>query len=415
MINDYDKISAMEKILASPAFAQAESYKNLLRYLFDYALKNIIPKETTIATEFFNKTANFNPADDTTVRVHMFKLREKLTNYYQQEGKTDSVKLIIPKGHYEIIFVENRSPRGFLPNLKILFLKMNKAKVAISAAIIFIVGATAYFSYQQAKRNKDIITRHDPIWSSFFSKSLPTAIALGDHFFFREYQQDLKHWRYIRDTQVNNGEDFEAYKKQLQINKTKLDYLEVAYFSTSNVLPMPYLIHLLSQYQPAPQLYRVSRITSDVLLNNNIIFIGNVVTLGYFNRLLKNSYFEIDPRQRTIKQKIDNKITEYSVTSYNALWEYHKDFALVIKAPGLNDNSVLILADFLGSGTKGAAKYLTTKTCLQELEANFKNKCQEVPPFFELLFEVECFKLESYKINLLHYAKLPPSEATIVK
>ncbi len=413
MITDHDKISVLEKIVASPAFAHAETYKNLLCYLFDYAIKNVIPKETTIAIEFLNKTPDFNPAEDTSVRVHMFKLREKLNSYYQQEGKTDSIRLIIPKGHYEIIFVEQ--PVGFLPNLKSIFRKINIGRVAIAAAIIVLFGSTAYLSYQQAARNRNIIARHDPIWSSFVATKASTVIALGDHFFFREYQNDLKRWRYIRDTQINNGEDFEAYKKQLQSDNKKMDYLEVAYFSTSNVLPMPYLIHLLSQYQPAPQLYRASRINSDVLLNNNIIFIGNIVTLGYFSRLLKNSSFEIDPDHRTIKQNLDNQIKEYSVASYSALWEYHKDFALVIKAPGLNDNCVLILADFLGSGTKGAAKYLTTKTSLQELETNFKSKYQEMPQFFELLFEVECFKLESYKINLLHYAKLPTSETTEAK
>ena len=70
------------------------------------SIKNKIPKETDIAKYVFEKDESFDPAADTIVRVHIYKLRKKLEKYYDSTGRSDKMKLKIPKGHYHVDFIQ---------------------------------------------------------------------------------------------------------------------------------------------------------------------------------------------------------------------------------------------------------------------------------------------------------------------
>ncbi|MCB0276351.1 MAG: hypothetical protein KDI06_16165, partial [Calditrichaeota bacterium] len=97
----------LERILASNEFASSQTYRDFLKYLFEAAVQEKELKELTIAVDFFEKSADFNPAFDTTVRSHIYKLRKKLETYYLKEGREDKFRLRIPKGHYKLIVIPN--------------------------------------------------------------------------------------------------------------------------------------------------------------------------------------------------------------------------------------------------------------------------------------------------------------------
>ena len=106
-MNDDNSLQlALNKILENDFFQERKVYTKLLNYLVQASLQGITPKEVTIAHEVFNKSADFNPAEDTTVRVHIHKLRKKLDEYYQGEGQADDIRILIPKGHYRVKVVE---------------------------------------------------------------------------------------------------------------------------------------------------------------------------------------------------------------------------------------------------------------------------------------------------------------------
>ena len=83
-------------------------YSNLLSYLAQSTLSKKIPKEITIAIDIFGKDSGFNSNKDSTVRHHILILRNKLDNYYRNEGKEDKFRLVIPKGHYEIQIIPSK-------------------------------------------------------------------------------------------------------------------------------------------------------------------------------------------------------------------------------------------------------------------------------------------------------------------
>ena len=96
------KQSTLKKILGSDEFKKKALYQKLLTYLVEASLNDLVPKEVTIAQDVFEKGDEFNASLDTSVRVYVHNLRNKLQHYYQSDGKDDPLQIRIPKGRVHI-------------------------------------------------------------------------------------------------------------------------------------------------------------------------------------------------------------------------------------------------------------------------------------------------------------------------
>lgn len=104
----------LRRILASPQFAHAETLQRVLRFLFENAKnQDSAPKEYEIALSAIGRPASFDPKTDAIVRVSMARIRERLQEYFEGEGRREAICLELPKGQYRLRFV--RSERFQLP------------------------------------------------------------------------------------------------------------------------------------------------------------------------------------------------------------------------------------------------------------------------------------------------------------
>lgn len=94
----------LDKVLASPMFAQAERQQRFLHYVVTETLagRAKMLKGYTIGVEVFDREQTFDPAIDAIVRVEAVRLRGKLREYYDGEGRTDQVRFELPKGNYAV-------------------------------------------------------------------------------------------------------------------------------------------------------------------------------------------------------------------------------------------------------------------------------------------------------------------------
>ena len=83
--------ACLDKVLASPIFAQAARQQRFLRYLVDETLGGNAErlKGYTIGIEVFERDRDFDPMLDAIVRVEAMRLRAKLREYYDGEGRRD--------------------------------------------------------------------------------------------------------------------------------------------------------------------------------------------------------------------------------------------------------------------------------------------------------------------------------------
>jgi hypothetical protein len=96
-----------EAVLAAEMFKRAPSLRQILAYVcklyFDGEASKI--KEYNIAVEALGRGADFDPNEETIVRVEASRLRKRLREYYLTEGASHSIQLCLPKTGYVPQFI----------------------------------------------------------------------------------------------------------------------------------------------------------------------------------------------------------------------------------------------------------------------------------------------------------------------
>jgi len=102
----------VERIVDSEAFRGSETLRKLLEYLAGRVLENASNciKAKEIAAAVFGRLNDFDPQNDSIVRVHTARLRAKLAEYYISEGAEDDLVMTIAKGSYVLLFHHRATP-----------------------------------------------------------------------------------------------------------------------------------------------------------------------------------------------------------------------------------------------------------------------------------------------------------------
>jgi hypothetical protein len=96
----------VQRIVQSKAFRTSEIHRNLLNYLAEKSLSGTAGslKEYTVGLDVFAKPASYDPRQESVVRMHVARLRQKLAEYYRTEGADDPVLVNVPKGGFKVTF-----------------------------------------------------------------------------------------------------------------------------------------------------------------------------------------------------------------------------------------------------------------------------------------------------------------------
>ncbi len=102
----------VQRIIQSKAFRTSEVHRNLLQYLAEKSLSGTADslKEYTVGLDVFSKPASYDPRQESVVRMHVARLRQKLAEYYRSEGMEDPVVVDVPKGGFKVTFEARAVP-----------------------------------------------------------------------------------------------------------------------------------------------------------------------------------------------------------------------------------------------------------------------------------------------------------------
>ena len=396
----------LERILASNEFASSQTYRDFLKYLFEAAVQEKELKELTIAVDFFEKSADFNPAFDTTVRSHIYKLRKKLETYYLKEGREDKFRLRIPKGHYKLIVIPNAEANPEKSALTDTLLR--PGYLLISLAVL--LGLCAYLLVRNRDMSHDLSAYRSPvmdspIWRPYLESPLPTLILLGDHFFFTEEDSHFPNLLAIRDGKINSAEDLSVFQQQHP--EMKLKAASEPYFPYHSVWSLPPVLSLLNNANKKIVLRRTSTLGTQVLDEYNIIYLGSIKTLYMLNHMLGKTHiqYEISPHKVRHIQPDTSEAQTFKTSEHSP--GPNDDLVIVLKIPGPANNHIMLIASFHSLGTPEIVNYLVNPETRSELESRFIEKFGEVPPFFELVFRVTGIDKTAYTADLLVIDRLP--------
>src|SRR5579863_1928440 len=109
--------SELNRILRSRVFVHSHRIRRFLQFVVEECLHGQQQrlKEYLIGLEVFNRVDTFDPRVDSIVRVEARRLRAKLEEYYQTEGREDGVRIVLRKGSYVPMFEYRTAPSGVSP------------------------------------------------------------------------------------------------------------------------------------------------------------------------------------------------------------------------------------------------------------------------------------------------------------
>lgn len=372
-------------LLESEAFKNSKHSKALLTFLLNCSMEGITPKEMTIAAQVFNKDQHFNPGDDPLVRVHIHNLRKKLDDYYQTEGKADRYHVEIPKGQYlvHVIDVAERKKWSVWIREKVKKLKLYPVLLLLlSFACLFLLVQNLRFNQKIGKYQ--IVDEQDPIWGGFFNNKNETMIVCGDHFFYTVTIPFDKRSVHIRDTWINTEADM-RYLVYPQ-NDPTVKPSGQTYFPYACMWSLPGIIKVLNS-SPRPLMMRSSsQLTATAIEEQNMVFIGNMKSLGLLSHYVELANLRYDLRERILFHLVGPDTVSYASLSNEDA--YHKDYAIIIKWQGPRGNSILLIASFFTIGVKEACRYLTEHDLLAHLQQHLVATCKCVPNNFLVIVEV---------------------------
>ena len=126
----------LEAVLQSGIFARAPNLASFLKYIcerhFDGEAESV--KEYCIAVEALNRPSDFDPKQDSIVRVEAHRLRKRLAEYYAAAGASHPIHIEIPNGQYSPKFRENGTALEKREPLTIQPATVPEAAPAITAA-----------------------------------------------------------------------------------------------------------------------------------------------------------------------------------------------------------------------------------------------------------------------------------------
>jgi TolB-like protein/tetratricopeptide (TPR) repeat protein len=96
----------LSRILQSSIFSQSDRLGRFLRFTIESALSGKAGelKEYVIGTEVYDRKPSYHPSEDSIVRTEARRLRSKLKEYYEVEGKGDPVFIYYRPGSYVPVF-----------------------------------------------------------------------------------------------------------------------------------------------------------------------------------------------------------------------------------------------------------------------------------------------------------------------
>ncbi len=415
----------VERVLGSVTFSNAPGLKSFLQFVVSLAAggRGEEISEYAIATQLFGRPPSFDPASDTIVRTQAYRLRLKLKEYYEQEGKNDRITIDVPKGHYVPLFqfrghnaldepvppIEvpvQPEPISAAPTALRDKFWMRIPGVALLALVMFIGGAAVGARWLDRRQSASALNLSQGIeaefWTGFFDLHHHIMVSFWDlHYLVSEGNVllPLRAENPLGERAVPAGPKAAADPK-LAAMAGHL-YYENGFAPTGDMLAVQRLSMLFTNLGATITAIRAHQLTLEELKGSDLVFLGSFEDRG--NLLWQSEHWPWRFDRRSGSTLWSSYIVDTGApadaNSHFGL-EFDRDshvirtdYALVSVVPGVNPaRRVVILAGLTTSGTQGAAEFLTSEAGLRDLLTAIgtrQNGRVVFPRFFQCVVRVE--------------------------
>lgn len=394
----------VQRIVSSPAFQKSTRLRELLEYISERTIHGHSHEltEQHIGDTLFHKASGYSSLEDSSVRVHARQLRLKLHEYFDEEGRSESLILSIPKGCYTPTFKPATIARGAAPQVAAKTSPSNPwyARAALAWTVCgVLVVACAVLLYGLTTHTTSSVAAftNNPPWplSQVFDNRHQTIIVVadGNYGMFRilnnqtgSLDQYLRR-EFFQGTNTLKRKGTDSGLSEYISNSTLTSFADVADVATLLTLAGPLQKRIFVRY---PRDLGMRDLDHD-----NYIFIGSPASNPWV------SLFQNKLNFRESEGVVGNSAKAFVNTSplagekarYEGLrWTgtVGEDYATIALLPNVtHDGTVLALQGLQQEGTEAAGRFLADPEDRRQLKAalGLPSSMESVPEniYFEAL------------------------------
>jgi hypothetical protein len=371
----------VQRIVRSKAFRTSEVHRNLLHYLAEKSLSGTADslKEYTVGLDVFAKPASYDPRQESVVRMHLARLRQKLAEYYRTEGVDDPVIVDVPKGGFRVTFetrelapapvaagVSDGVPRPEQSHRKEIVLS---ALLALAAACALVFGVA--------------------LWRENTAQLNPATGAAG----------------------LGTPELRQLWDPILNTNRPLMICLAAANGEPgAGTAGGAFLLgEFLSHRKDNVLLTRGDQLAMPEVLMDNVVFLGPVSGNRQIEALSKGQPFALEPggiRNLSPRPGEPAFIPDQLPGASGAAEETH---ALISHVSGLyGKGDILYLSGNQISSTLAAVRALTDPTLARALASKLKSPDGSLPRFYQMVLRVQSMDSMPIEISYMFHRDLSP-------
>lgn len=413
----------VERILQSETLRNADALRRLLAYLAEKSISGEADqlKEYVIGLEAFGKPPDYDPRQDSIVRLQVGRLRQKLTEYYLSEGKDDPVVVDLPKGHFKLSF-ETRpgapppAPAELAAAKGARTQPWRRGALALGIALIVALAWGTYSAVRLAQeRRRDSASpvawtpELNALWEPFLTPDRPLVVAVGSPLFVI-----LGKGQMFRDVAVNRWEDalnspsVTAVRKALRNPPMQPRY----HYVPADELNAAFLLgKLLAPRQQHISLAKSTQLSLQQLEANNMLLIGSP---ALFDELLRALPFQQEfTQERSGIRNLHPRAGEPEFfTDRNGIGssEDGEAYTLITHAPGpLGIGDVASFTSSTIPGRLTAVEWFTDPALARTLTGKLRGADGKLPRYYQVVVRSKFMDTVPVETSYVAYRAIRPS------
>lgn len=179
----------VERVRQSGQLGRGTQMQRMFEFLVACHAQGRVPKELEIAVGGFGRGADFDVAQDATVRVTAHKLRRRLEDFYREEGAAAPHRLTLPRGEYRLTLESAAVPvdAAVAAAPEDSWLRRERTAWIVAGLLGALCLALLVALLQRPDVDARVArVRESPLWAPLLEDALPIQLVLGDYYIFGE-------------------------------------------------------------------------------------------------------------------------------------------------------------------------------------------------------------------------------------
>ena len=431
-VSDAAQRELIKRVVASPAFVRSERLCSLLLYVCDMALKGRGDEinEQKIGQAVFGRSRDYDSTIDGIVRTQASRLRQRLEQYFREEGAQEAIQIVIPRGGYVPVFearpsepaniaIEQKSESSILPvlpaasslpakRLSVLRILPWALCLLLAATVMVLAfsGRERPVSGQAASHPLPSPVPH-PLWSRIFSTDRPVLVVPADSglvIYHNMSRRDFGLDEYLLGAYRNDQGRPNVYGATTSRKAWLANLGSRRYTSVVDLEEIVSLEQLARGSGSKLQVRYARDLRPNDLKSGNVILIGASEANPWVELFERNMNFVFQDDYKTGVFRVLNRSPHPGEPAHwDSVWNdpQRRVYGLVAYVPNLaGDGNALILEGTSMSGTEGARDFAMDDSSLLPFLKRIQRKDGSIP-HFEALVGTQNMSASAVHNNLL--------------